>query len=185
MSTTIPRDLFLVETLTNFGLIELEEQAMKAGLLLRIQVRRPFNLWALRLVVAKKIEPRKIQILGEMKAWAYHGERGLQLDTMHVDSKASSCVGHLIWAATMAWALEVTPCKKARLLAICDAEKQHKRLVRYFLKRGFSIVRDVGSAPKDLPLRMVWGGAGTLMVAECSEVLERSFQLWEASQLSI
>ncbi len=167
--------------MTPCDLTQLESQALDAGLLLRIKVNRPLNLWSMRLVVADYLEPTKVRILGEMKAWAYGGVNGLQLDTMRVHPNASVKVGHLVWAATMAWALEATPCKKARLLAIRDDERQHEILVRYFLRRGFQIVGDVGAAPMDLPLRMVWGGSGAIMVAECNEVLEISFKQWQAS----
>ena len=168
--------------MTLCDLTQLERQALDAGLLLRIKVNRPLNLWSMRLVVADYLEPSKVRILGEMKAWAYGGVNGLQLDTMRVHPNASVKVGHLVWAATMAWALEVTPCKKARLLAIRDDERQHARLVRYFLRRGFKKVREVGSAPTDLPLRLVWGGAGSLLVADCQDVFQRSFKLWQSSK---
>ncbi len=158
---------------------ELGRQALETGFLLRLKVSRPLNLWALRLVVADSLEPNKVRILGEMKAWAYHGVNGLQLDTMRVNSNAPRGVGHLVWAATMAWALEGTPCKNARLLAIRDHEYQHAVLVRYFLRRGFNTVREVASSPKDLPLRLVWGGSGVLMTGECKEVFERSSKLWQ------
>ena len=158
---------------------ELGSQALDAGLLLRLRVNRPLGLWSLRLVVADHIEPNTVRILGEMKAWAYGGVNGLQLDTMRVNPKAPIGVGHLIWAATMAWALEATPCKNARLLAIRDAEYQHACLVRYFSRRGFYTVRDVASSPIDLPLRMIWGGSGSLMLGECREVFQRSFRLWQ------
>ena len=160
---------------------ELEKEAYNSGFLLRIRVRRPFKLWALKLVVAKQIDINKVQILGEMKAWAYAGERGLQLDTMTVRQKSPRGVGHLLWASTMAWALESTPCKRARLLAIYDNQPRHLSLVRYFSSRGFVKVRDVGSTPVDLPLRMIWGGAGCLMTANCKEVLEKSSILWRDS----
>ncbi len=148
----------------------LESQASSLGLLLRIQVRRPLNFWAFRLVIGKHIATDQIKVLGEMKGWAYKDSSGLQLDTMQVVNSSFKGVGHLIWASTMAWALEETPCRKARLLAIHDEEQQHKSLIRYFTKRGFKTVREVGSSPLDLPLRMVWGGAGSLMVGECSQI---------------
>ena len=107
--------------MTLCGVSQLEREALGAGLLLRLKVSRPLNLWSLRLVVADYLEPNKVRILGEMKAWAYHGVNGLQLDTMRVHPNAPVGAGHLVWAATMAWALEETPCEKARLLAICDA----------------------------------------------------------------
>ena len=62
----------------------LEMQASSLGLLLRIKVGRPLNLWTFRLVVGKYLESQKVQVLGEMKGWAYHSSKGLQLDTMMV-----------------------------------------------------------------------------------------------------
>ena len=157
----------------------LEQQASQAGMLLRLKVSRPLGLWALRLVVVKPLQAEKLQFFGEMKAWAYGSSKGLQLDTMRVQPKAASGVGDLIWAATMAWALEATPCRQARLLAICDQEQQHRRLVRYFRQRGFTTVREVGAALCDLPLRIVWGGAGALMTGNCEQVLAISQRRWQ------
>ncbi len=160
-------------------LFKLEKQAAVAGLILRIQIRRPFGLWAIKLVVAQKISPKTVQIWGEMKGWAYGRSRGLQLDTMRVHPDAPIGVGALIWAATMAWTLEETPCMGARLLAILDDEQQHKRLTRYFLWRGFKVAKEVNASLIDLPLRMIWGGAGSLMIADCEEVYKRNYRLWE------
>ena len=167
--------------MTKSLLTELERQASSAGLLLRIQVRRPLNLWTLRLVVAKYVGSEKVQLLGELKGWAYNSSSGLQLDTMLVSRNAPLGVGDLIWASVMAWSIESTPCKKARLLAINDDENQHKILLRYFQRKGFEKVREVGSSPFDLPLRIVWGGAGTLMVSNCLDVYNYSHKLWEQS----
>ena len=162
--------------LTKQSLIELEKTATSNGLMLRILERRPLSLWTLKLVVAEQVSKERIRILGEMKAWAYNTENGLQLDTMRVRPRAKSIVGDLIWAATMAWAIEKTPCRKARLLAIRDEDQHHKKLVRYFQKKGFEPTREVGSKPLDLPLRMVWGGGGTLMSGECELIHERSIR---------
>ena len=162
----------------------LEMEALNEGLLLRLQVRRPFNIWALKLVVAKKQVDNSIQILGEIKGWAYSGLNGFQLDTMRVHPKAPIGVGHLIWAGVMSWALENTPCKKARLLAIRDEDKQHATLIRYFISRGFIPIQEVGSSPFDLPLRLVWGGAGTLMIGDCEEVFKINQRRWQLSKIS-
>jgi len=159
-------------------LTTLEKEASARGLLLRIQVRRPFNIWSFRLVVGQVTSKNKIQLWGEMKGWAYQNPKGLQLDIMKVGKNTNSRVGDMVWAATMAWALEETPCRSARLLAIYDENNQHKTLQRYFRKRGFNIVRNVGSSPLDLPLRLVWGGAGAFMVGDCEEVLSRSYRCW-------
>tara|TARA_Y100001968_G_scaffold304028_1_gene318682 strand:+ start:399 stop:899 length:501 start_codon:yes stop_codon:yes gene_type:complete len=164
--------------MTKTNLYLLEREAYERGLLLRIQVRRPLNIWSFRLVVGEKTSNDKIQLWGEMKGWAYQNTKGLQLDTMKVAKNVKAGVGDLIWAATMAWALEVTPCRSARLLAIFDENNQHKILQRYFRRRGFNTVRTVGSSPLDLPLRLVWGGAGEFMVGSCETVLERSYRNW-------
>ena len=171
-----------MSTATSRSMLEhLEAEARERGLLLRLQVGRPLGLWSLRLVVARQAASGSLLLLGEMKGWAYPAATGLQLDTMRVMPKAPAGVGDLIWAATMAWAQEATPCAKARLLAIRDDEQQHRRLVRYFRQRGFSKSRDVEAALGDLPLRMVWGGAGALMSGEVATVLDRSLQGWRQS----
>ena len=167
----------------NTSLSELEQQALKAGFLLRIQIRRPLNLWTFKVVVAQRLEVDKLKILGEMKGWAYSSEKGLQLDTMRVLQSAPSGVGHLIWAATMAWALEMTPCRQARLLAIYDAKSQHTSLTKYFLKRKFYFVREVNSSLFDLPLRLIWGGAGSLMHGDCEDVFKYSYELLKINPL--
>ena len=163
---------------------QLEQQAQQRGLVLRLQVSRPLGLWTLRLVVAQPTGDGRAQLLGEMKGWAHGGERGLQLDTMRVQPQSPAGVGALVWAATLAWALEETPCRQARLLAIDDDPVQHRRLVRYFQALGFRSTRALGGAPADLPLRLIWGGAGQLMVGECEAVLERVTQRWQRSGAS-
>lgn len=165
--------------MASLSIDQFEAQARDQGLLLRLQVSRPLGLWTLRLVVAQPLDDGRAQLLGEMKAWAHGGERGLQLDTMRVVPKAPVGVGALVWSATLAWALEATPCRQARLLAIEDDPRQHRRLVRYFQGLGFLPTRRLGSAPADLPLRLIWGGAGLLMVGECQAVLDRASQRWE------
>ena len=161
---------------------QLERQARERGLLLRLQVSRPLGLWTLRLVVAEAAGEGRARLLAEMKAWAHGGERGLQLDTMRVLPAVPPGVGALVWAATMAWALEATPCRQARLLAIEDDSRQHRRLVRYFQALGFTSTRRLGAAPMDLPLRLIWGGAGQLMVGECNAILNRAAERWRRTQ---
>lgn len=160
---------------------QLELQARQRGLLLRLQVGRPLGLWSLRLVVAQPAESGSLLLMGEMKGWAYGMPHGLQLDTMRVQPAAPAGVGDLVWAATMAWAMDATPCRQARLLAIRDEARQHQRLVRYFQRRGFRSERQVEAALWDLPLRMVWGGAGVLMSGSVDQVLERSLRGWRQS----
>ena len=92
---------------------------------------------------------------------------------MRVVKQSPPYVSELIWATTMAWAIERTSCRYARLLAIYDDEGYSKKLVRYFRLLGFNVVKEVGSSPADLLLRLIWGGAGTLMKGDCSKILDR------------
>jgi hypothetical protein len=151
---------------------ELEKLGSSIGLLIKIQVRETFGLCFFRIVVAEK-KDNIIKIWDEMKGWTYLNKQGIQLDTLRILSKAPSFVSELIWATTMSWAIEKKSSKKARLLAIFDSEGYSKKLVRYFKLMGFKIVKEVGSSPVDLFLRLVWGGAGTLMTGECNSILKK------------
>jgi hypothetical protein len=163
------------------SLAEIEQLAAARGLVLRLQVRRWLAITSVRVVVARPRSGQSPLLLGELKGWALLLPDGLQLDTMRVQGSNTQGVGALIWAATFAWALETTPCRSARLLAIRDHEVQHRRLVRYFRRLGFEPIREVGAAAADLPLRLVWGGAGLLMRGDCAAGLERA---WRAAQLA-
>ena len=151
---------------------ELEKLAISIGLLIKIQVRETLGLCFFRIVVAEQ-KDNVIKIWAEMKGWTYLNKKDIQLDTLRILSKAPAFVSELIWATTMAWAIEKKSSKKARLLAIFDSEGYSKKLVRYFKLIGFTIVKEVGSSPVELLLRLVWGGAGTLMTAECIPILKK------------
>jgi len=62
-------------------------------------------------------------------------------------------------------------CTVAEFLAIDDEDFQHRRLVRYYSRSGFQVVKYVGDDFQDIPARMVWGGCGTLMKANILELL--------------
>ncbi|MEB3165833.1 MAG: hypothetical protein VKO65_04110 [Cyanobacteriota bacterium] len=161
------------------SLADLEQEAARRGLLLRLQLRRPAGLpWGLRVGVARRRDPADpaapLLLLGELKGWALPSTSGLRLDTMRVQGEPAAPVGPLIWAATFAWALEATPCRQATLLAIRDQEAQHRRLVRYFRQLGFRPLRELGAGAADLAPRLLWGGAGLLMRGDCAEGLARS-----------
>ena len=151
---------------------ELEKLASSLGLLIKIQVRETLGLCFFRIVVAEQ-KDNIIKIWAEMKGWTYLNKQGIQLDTLRILSKSPAFVSELIWATTMAWAIEKKSSNKARLLAIFDSEGYSKKLVRYFKLLGFKIVKEVGSSPVDLLLRLVWGGAGTLMNGECIYILKK------------
>ena len=161
-------------TCPNPSLEQLEQEARVRGLLLRLQVSRPAGLaWGLRVGVARR-DGERLLLLGELKGWALPSTRGLRLDTMRVQAGDSAALGPLIWAATFAWALEATPCRQATILAIRDSDAQHRRLVRYFRALGFAPLRELAAGPADLAPRLLWGGSGLLMRADCAEVLRRS-----------
>ncbi len=151
---------------------ELEKLASSIGLLIKIQVRETLGLCFFRIVIAEQ-KDKVIKIWAEMKGWTFLNKQGIQLDTLRILSKAPPFVSELIWATTMAWAIEKKSSNKARLLAIFDSEGYSKRLVRYFRIIGFKIVKEVGSSPVDLFLRLIWGGAGTLMRGECIPILKK------------
>lgn len=181
------------------SLLELEAEARRRGLLLRLQVARPLGLlWSLRIGVAQRrhgeparqatsrqpLQPGaaagdgdRLVLLGDLKGWALPTAAGLRVDTLQVagrdQGEADLGVGPLITATCFAWALEATPCRTARFLAIRDGERQHRRLVRYFQRLGFEPLRELGAAAWDLPARTVWGGTGLLMQGDCRQVLRR------------
>ena len=145
------------------SLASLERRAADRGLLLRLQVGRPLGLlYALRVAVAQpQSNSSQLRLVGELKGWAWPTPGGLKLDTLQVAGRSSGLpdlgVGPLIAAATFAWALEQTPCRRAQILAIRDDDGQHRRLVRYFRRLGFVPSKELGAALWDLPERLVWG----------------------------
>ena len=156
----------------------LEKLANSLNLTIKIQIREFFGLKFFRIVVAR-INNNSVKIFGEIKGWTFPNKNGLQLDTLRILSNSPDYVSELIWAATMTWALEQTKCENARLLAIYDEDGYSKKLVRYFRLIGFRVIKEVGSSPSDLLLRLIWGGAGTLMKGDCKKImnsLERKFK---------
>ena len=151
---------------------ELQNIAFSLGLVIKIQVRETLGLCFFKIVIAEQRD-NIVKIWGEMKGWTYFNKQGIQLDTLRILSNSPPFVSELIWATTMAWAIEMKVSKKARLLAIYDADGYSKKLVRYFKIIGFEVVKEVGSSPIDLFLRLIWGGAGTLMRGDCSYILDK------------
>jgi hypothetical protein len=64
-------------------------------------------------------------------------------------------------------------CTNAEFLAIDDEEFQHKRLVRYYQRVGFKVIKYVGEDMQDIPARMIWGGCGTLMREDISVLIQK------------
>ena len=151
---------------------QLQRIANSQNLTIKIQVREVLGLKIFRIIVAQ-VNNNSVKIWGEIKGWTLPIRGGLQLDTLRILNNSPKYVSALIWATTMAWALEKTKCKFARLLAIYDSEGYSKKLVRYFRLIGFTFIKEVGSSPSDLFLRLIWGGAGTLMKGDCSKILKK------------
>lgn len=70
-------------------------------------------------------------------------------------------------------------CNSSEFLAIDDEEFQHKRLVRYYTRVGFRVVKYVGDDITDVPARLVWGGCGTLMKEDIDVLLRKWANLLE------
>jgi len=151
---------------------QLERIAELYDLTIKIQVREILGLKIFRIIVAE-VNNNYVKIWGEIKGWTLPVREGLQLDTLRILNGSPKFVSELIWATTMAWALEKTTCRFAKLLAIYDSEGYSKKLVRYFKIIGFTFIKEVGSSPSDLFLRLIWGGAGTLMKGDCLEILKK------------
>ena len=151
---------------------ELQKIAFSLGLLIKIQVRETLGLCFFKIVVAEQ-KGNIVKIWGEMKGWTFLNKQGIQLDTLRIINTSPPFVSELIWATSMAWAIEKKNSEKARLLAIYDTDGYSMKLVRYFKIIGFKIVKEVGSSPVDLFLRLVWGGAGTLMKGDCFHILNK------------
>ena len=151
---------------------QLQRIAESKNLTIKIQVREVLGLKIFRIIVAQ-VNNNSVKIWGEIKGWTLPIRGGLQLDTLRILNNSPKYVSALIWATTMAWALEKTKCKFARLLAIYDSEGYSKKLVRYFRLIGFTFIKEVGSSPSDLFLRLIWGGAGTLMKGDCLKILTK------------
>ena len=110
---------------------ELQNKAFSLGLVIKIQVRETLGLCFFKIVIAEQ-KNNIVKIWGEMKGWTFSNKQGIQLDTLRILSSSPPFVKELIWASTMAWAIEKKKSNKARLLAIYDTEGYSKKLVRYF-----------------------------------------------------
>lgn len=162
-------------------LAAMEAEAAGRGWKLRLAVPRRLGVWSLRVVVARPLSEGRAEWLGELKGWALPQTEGLRLDTLRVQGDRSQGAAPLLMGAACAWALECTPCRRARFLAIHDNDRQHRRLVRYFRGLGFEPVRELGSAPADWGPRLLWGGSGLLMEGDCAKTLQRCARRWQGS----
>jgi len=64
--------------------------------------------------------------------------------------------------------------KKVEFMAIYDSELQHQKLLRYYRFIGCKKVRAVGEElTEDIPLRLLYGGVGTLFEADVDVQMRR------------
>mmetsp|Transcript_8005 Transcript_8005/g.13878 ORF Transcript_8005/g.13878 Transcript_8005/m.13878 type:complete len:278 (+) Transcript_8005:168-1001(+) len=97
--------------------------------------------------------------------------KSLQLDSR--TTKSPFGVGLLVGAAAVRHGYD-TGCRKAELLAINDNTQWHAKLVRYYTRLGFHVVREVGdNGLSDFPDLLVWGGVGTRMDADITALIDR------------
>ncbi|KAL3694497.1 hypothetical protein R1sor_008148 [Riccia sorocarpa] len=90
-------------------------------------------------------------------------------------AKSSSMLGpgFLVGAAAMRYGLDKN-CPKAELLAINDDNETHARLVKYYSRMGFKAMYELTEESwGDILDRVVWGGIGTRMDANCEELLRK------------
>jgi hypothetical protein len=162
------------------SLAAIEAEATRRGWKLRLAAPQRLGLWSLRAVVAQPLSEDRARLLGDLKGWALPQAAGLRLDTLRVQGQGTAGAAPLLLAAACAWALECTPCRRARFLAIHDTDRQHRRLVRYFRGLGFAPLRELGAGPADWGPRLIWGGRGLLMEGECAETIRRCARRWQA-----
>jgi hypothetical protein len=73
-------------------------------------------------------------------------------------------------------------CNIGEFLAIDDEEFQHKRLVRYYKRVGFRVVKYVGEDITNIPDRLIWGGCGTLMKEDIDVLLRKWAKLLDLAK---
>ena len=147
---------------------QVKEAARKNGILLQLQsVGLPGFIW-FRAVAEKE---RDGQVLGVVIGWQVPFTSLVHFDSLRVkpqkeqaeESKSLMGIGLYLAAAAFAWAVD-NNFATGELLAIDDDFYTHKRLVKYYQRYGFKVVRYVGNnGLRDLADLLVWGGAGTLM----------------------
>ena len=103
--------------------------------------------------------------------WARKKERGAE---RYAAARRLS-PGMLVSVATACWIRERAPFgnTRAQLLCIRDDARQHRSLVRFYRRLGFTALREVGSDLRSIGDRVVWGGDGTIMEIELDAVRRR------------
>ena len=161
---------------------EVTAAAQTRGLALRLATTGPlFTVTA----TAADVDDAPVEV-GNLQAFLLPPPLGglLHLDSVRVFNsrlrgqlrgKAQSPFGIAVLLGAAAFAhAHAAGCTRAELLAIDDGNGYAQRLVSYYRRLGFVVVRTVGDGGwQDIPDLLVWGGVGTRMDADIATMLTR------------
>lgn len=172
-----------------WGEEQLLDYASKEGVVLSLSTLGP----GYRAVARAK--HNETQILGYCEGFLRPGSSVLHLDKMEVFKKMIQKAskenpeefrggGTLLGVGQLLGYLCVLHGKEngysvGEFLAIDDEEKQHRKLVQYYKRSGFKIIKYVGEGMGDIPDRLIWGGCGTLMREDIDTLLEKWTTVFE------
>lgn len=151
---------------------EIMEASKAQKIHLQLQTLGPFFR-----ITAKSLETQNELGRAEGLIWVRFGGRVLHLDSIRLRRETLGMersifgIGLFIGAVAIRYGYECG-CGSAELLAINDSELYHSKLVRFYKRIGFKVVHEVtGSSIGDLAHMLVWGGIGTRMDANITELL--------------
>ncbi|XP_028125881.1 uncharacterized protein LOC114322708 [Camellia sinensis] len=151
---------------------EVMEASKAQNIHLQLQTLGPFFR-----ITAKSLETQNELGRAEGLIRVWFGGRVLHLDSIRLRRETLGMersifgIGLFIGAVAIRYGYECG-CGSAELLAINDSELYHSKLVRFYKRIGFKVVHEVtGSSIGDLAHMLVWGGIGTRMDANITELL--------------
>lgn len=151
---------------------EIMEASKAQKIHLQLQTLGPFFR-----ITAKSLETQNELGRAEGLIRVWFGGRVLHLDSIRLRRETLGMersifgIGLFIGAVAIRYGYECG-CGSAELLAINDSELYHSKLVRFYKRIGFKVVHEVtGSSIGDLAHMLVWGGIGTRMDANITELL--------------
>lgn len=128
-------------------------------------------------ITAKSLETQKELGRAEGLVRVWLGGKILHLDSIRLRRETLGVersifgIGLFVGAVAVRYGYDCG-CGKAELLAINDSDLYHSKLVKFYKRIGFRAVHEVtGSSLGDLSHMLVWGGVGTRMDAEISDLL--------------
>ena len=92
-------------------------------------------------------------------------------------------LGRVLARAIAAYGFE-KGCRKCEIFAINDDDETHRKLVLYYRRMGFKVVREVTGGLGDLPHMLVWGGVGTRMDAGVDDFFLRLLEVGTGNDAS-